>query len=83
MEQHYAFIKDNRVVNVAVFAEKNEELADAIASEQGYDDAIWVGTDNPGKYSYYDGTSFIPATEEYLISIGVSVPPIVIPPVIE
>lgn len=76
MEQYYAFIKDNRVVNVAVFAEQNEELADAIAKEQGYDDAVWVGTDNPIKWSSYDGTSFTPPTTEYLISIGAMNPPI-------
>lgn len=70
MEQHYAFIKDNRVLNVAVFAEQNEELADRIAQEQGYDDAVWVGTDRPAIYSSYDGTSFTPPTNEYLISIG-------------
>jgi hypothetical protein len=72
MEQHYAFIKDNRVANIAVFAEQNEELVDAVAREQGCDDAVWVGTNVPTKYSSYDGTTFTLPTLDYLYSIGVS-----------
>ena len=74
MEQHYAFIKDNRLQNICVFATQDEELADRIAQEQGYDDAVWVGEDRPVKYSSYDGTTFTDPTEEYLISIGVMKP---------
>jgi hypothetical protein len=74
MEQHYAFIKNNRVENIAVFALQDEELADLVAQEQGYDDAVWVGEDRPVKYSSYDGTTFTDPTEEYLISIGVMEP---------
>jgi len=76
MEQHYVFLKDNRVVQIAVFAEQNEELADTIAHEQGYDDAVWVGENKPIMYSSYDGATFTSPTEEYLISIGVINPPI-------
>jgi len=72
MEQHYAFIKDGRVANIAVFAEQNEELADAVALEQGYDDAVWVGKNIPIKHSSYDGTTFTVPTLDYLYSIGVS-----------
>jgi len=72
MEQHYAFIKDGKVANIAVFAEQNEELADMVAQEQGYDDAVWVETNIPVKYSTYDGTSFTPPTIDYLYEIGVS-----------
>ena len=74
MEQHYAFIKNNVVINVAVFADQNEELADQVAREQGYDDAVWVGSNAPVKYSFYDGTKFTPPTDEYLISIGILEP---------
>lgn len=74
VELFYAFIKDNRVANVAVFAEQNEELADAVAQELGYDDAVWVGETAPAKYSSYDGKTFTPATEDYLISIGILTP---------
>ena len=74
MEQHYAFIKNNRVENIAVFASQNEELADRVAQEQGYDDAVWVGTNVPVKWSTYDGSTFTPPTVEYLISIGVITP---------
>jgi hypothetical protein len=76
MEKHYAFIKNNRVENIAVFALQNEELADRVAQEQGYDDAVWVGTDVPVKWSTYDGTTFTPPTDEYLISIGIINPPV-------
>ena len=76
MEQHYAFIKDNRVVNIAVFAEQDEELADSVAQSQGYDDAIWVGENSPIMFSSWDGSTFIPPTTEYLESIGILIPPI-------
>lgn len=71
MEQHYAFIKNNRVENIAVFASQDEELADRVTQEQGYDDAVWVGTNIPAMWSTYDGTAFTKPTDEYLISIGV------------
>jgi len=71
MEQHYAFIKNNRVKNIAVFASQDEELADRVAQEQGYDDAVWVGTNIPTMWSTYDGTAFTKPTDEYLISIGI------------
>ena len=71
MEQHYAFIKNNRVENIAVFASQDEALADRVAQEQGYDDAVWVETNVPVKWSTYNGTTFTPPTDEYLISIGI------------
>ncbi len=74
MEQHYVFLKDNRVANIAVFASQDETLADAVAREHGFDDAVWVGTDAPAMFSSYDGTTFTPPTNEYLISIGVLTP---------
>jgi hypothetical protein len=76
MEKHYAFLKNNRVENIAVFASQDEALADRIAQEQGYDDAVWVGTDAPVKWSTYNGTTFTPPTDEYLISIGIMNPPV-------
>jgi hypothetical protein len=45
MEQHYVFLKNNRVANIAVFASQDEALADAVAHEHGFDDAVWVGTE--------------------------------------
>jgi hypothetical protein len=74
MEQHYVFLKDNRVANVAVFAAKDEELADRVATENGYDDAVWVRETLPTMYSTYDGTTFTEPTLEYLISIGIQTP---------
>ena len=75
MEQHYVFLKNNRVANIAVFGSKDEELADRVAQEQGFDDAVWVGENNPVMFSSYDGTTFTPPTDEYLISIGIMNPP--------
>lgn len=83
MEQHYVFLKDNRVAQIAVFASKDEELADRVAQEQGYDDAVWVGEDKPAMFSSYDGISFTPPTDEYLISIRVLEPTPVEEPVSE
>jgi hypothetical protein len=71
-EQHYVFLKNNVVEQVCVFAFKDEELADRIAQEQGYDDAVWVGEDKPKLYSTYDGKKFIDPTLDYLYERGVS-----------
>ena len=75
MEQHYVFLKDNRVANIAVFASQDEELADAVAQEHGFDDAVWVGENIPAMYSSYDGATFTAPTNEYLISVGILNPP--------
>lgn len=72
MEQHYAFIKNNRVANLAVFASQDEALADAVAIEHGFDDAIWVGSDIPKLWSTYDGSNFIEPTEDFLYEIGIA-----------
>ena len=74
MEQHYVFLKNNRVEQIAVFASQDEALADAVAVEHGYDDAVWVGTTAPAMWSTYDGTGFTAPTNEYLISIGIMNP---------
>lgn len=71
MEQHYVFLKDNRVANIAVFASQDEQLADQVAHEHGFDDAVWVGTNTPAMWSTYNGTTFTHPTDEYLISIGI------------
>jgi hypothetical protein len=76
MEQYYVFLKNNRVENIAVFGSKDEALADAVAQEHGFDDAVWVGKDKPAMWSTYDGTTFTPPTNEYLISIGIMTPSI-------
>ena len=74
MELHYAFIKNNIVQQVAVFASQDEALADAVAHEHGFDDAVWVGETAPAMWSTYDGTTFTLPTDEYLISIGIMNP---------
>lgn len=71
-EQHYVFLKNNRVENIAVFATQDEELADRVAREQGYDDAVWVGENKPLMYSSYDGVTFTDPTLDYLYEIGVT-----------
>ena len=72
MEQHYVFLKNNRVEQVAVFASQDEALADAVAIEHGFDDAVWVGTNVPTMWSTYDGTTFTVPTLDYLYEIGIS-----------
>jgi hypothetical protein len=74
MEQYYAFLKDNRVANIAVFASQDEALADAVAIEHGFDDAVWVGNNAPAMWSTFDGIEFTAPTNEYLISIGIMNP---------
>lgn len=77
MEQHYVFLKNNRVENIAVFSSQDEQLADAVAREHGFDDAVWVGENKPVKWSTYDGVTFTPPTDDYLISIGIINLPII------
>jgi hypothetical protein len=72
MEQHYVFLKNNRVEQVAVFASQDEALADAVALEHGFDDAVWVGENKPAMWSTYDGTTFTSPTIDYLYEIGIS-----------
>ena len=72
MEQHYVFLKNNRVANIAVFASQDETLADAVAQEHGFDDAVWVGETTPAMWSTYDGTTFTEPTLDYLYEIGIS-----------
>jgi hypothetical protein len=72
MEQHYVFLKNNRVANIAVFPLQDEELADRIAQEHGFDDAVWVGEKIPAMYSSYDGKVFTEPTLDYLYEIGIA-----------
>ena len=72
MEQHYAFLKNNRVMNIAVFASQDEELADTVAQEQGFNDAVWVGDNKPTMFSTYDGSTFTAPTLDYLYEIGIA-----------
>ena len=75
MEKHYAFIKDNRLVLVAVFESENTEVADLVKSDFNYDSYVWLGdTTPPILYSSYDGITFTNPTDEYLISIGIMQP---------
>ena len=75
MEKHYTFLKNNIVEDTLVFANQNDALAQTIANEKGYDSFIWLDDAViPARWSTYDGTSFTPPTEEYLISIGVLTP---------
>ena len=73
-EQHYVFIKNNVVEQIAVFAEIDEELADRVAQEQGYDDAVWVGENIPHLFATYDAKKkeFIEPTLDYLYERGVA-----------
>jgi len=70
MEQHYVFLKNNRVANIAVFASQDEALANAVVQEHGFDDAVWVGETVPQMFSSYDGTTFTAPTLDYLYEIG-------------
>jgi hypothetical protein len=71
-ELYYAFIKNNVVEEIALFGSKDEELADRIAIEKGYDDAVWVGQDKPVLYSSYDGKVFTDPTLDYLYERGIA-----------
>ena len=57
-ELGYAFIKNNIVEEVAVFAEQNDALASSVAQNLGYEEFVWVGADFPIMYSVWDGVKF-------------------------
>ena len=59
-------------MNIAVFGLQDEELADAVAQEQGFDDAVWVGDNKPAMFSTYDGSTFTAPTLDYLYEIGIA-----------
>jgi hypothetical protein len=74
MELHCAFLKNNRIENIAVFASQDDELANRICEEQGHDSILWFNKEEvPAKWSTYNGTSFVPPTLDYLYEIGMSV----------
>lgn len=71
-EKHFVFLKNNRVEQILVFSEQDNELANRIVNEEGYDDSIWIGEDKvPDRWSIWYQNEFIPPTLEYLHSIGV------------
>lgn len=71
MEQHYVFLKGNRVMDISVFASQDEELADAVARERGFDDAVWVGDNKPTRFSTWDGATFTEPTIDDLYDLGI------------
>jgi hypothetical protein len=72
MEQHYVFLKNNVVEQIAVFASKDEALADAVTHEHGFDDFVWVGENKPAMFSSYDGKVFTAPTLDYLYERGIA-----------
>lgn len=74
MELYYAFLKNNRIELIGVFAEQDQTLADAIVIERGFDNAVWTGETLPPMYATFDGEEFTKPTDEYLLSIGVKNP---------
>ena len=73
MEKHYAFIKNNRVVLLAVFESENTEVADLVKSDHGFDSYVWLGNSAmPALHSTYDGTTFTAPTLDYLYEIGIA-----------
>jgi hypothetical protein len=73
MKKHYAFLKNNRVVLVAVFESENKEIADLVKNDNNFDDYVWLGdSEVPHVHSTYDGKKFIEPTLDYLYEIGLS-----------
>lgn len=56
-EINYAFIKNNNVINIAIFAEPNEKLFNTIINEQHLD-LIVQATEKTAIGGTYDGTKF-------------------------
>lgn len=75
-EYMYAFIKNGRVINVAVFAGRDENLANLVARDCEADHVVDCHEAGvvPSVYWSWDGEVFAPPTDEYLIEIGVMEP---------
>lgn len=72
MEKHYTFIKAGHVENTLVFAKQNDELAQTICNENGYDSFVWLDeAEVPHRYASYENGVFTEPTPQYLYSVGV------------
>jgi hypothetical protein len=73
MEKHYALLKENRVMNIIVVEEQNDEAVEAHCNEMGYDEFLYLNTEQPmPMHSLRVNGEFIPADYDYLKSIGLS-----------
>jgi hypothetical protein len=74
----HAFIKDGVVENIFVFNESDHgsDLLDRIKEEQNCDTVVCLCDHGslPIRWSTYDGKTFTPPTNDYLISIGILTP---------
>jgi hypothetical protein len=64
-------------VDICVFANENQELADSVVATQGFDSAIWIGeNEKPTLHSLYDveNNTFTTPTHDYLVEIGIAQP---------
>lgn len=71
----YAFLIGDRVENISPIQAQDDALAAFACETNGYDQAVFVDGPAPDRWSTWDGQTFTPPTEEYLISIGVITPP--------
>lgn len=71
MEYNYAFIKNKIVEDILVFNEKDSPVIQDIILAQGYDEAIYVETPTPHRYSTYENGVFENPSFEYLKSRGI------------
>lgn len=54
-----AFISNNSVINIAYFDEQNDEIAELIAAEHGFETYVW--TENPVRlFDHYENGEFVP-----------------------
>jgi hypothetical protein len=73
MEKHYVFLINNKVANILVFAEQDDEFAQRIAEEKGYDAFVWIADATmPSPYATYNGSEFVELTEEEMFALGLS-----------
>jgi hypothetical protein len=80
-EKHYVFIKNNKPVNSAVFANKDDILAQQIVDEKGYDSFVWLNElPIPNQDSTWNETTFVSPTIEELTELGVIFQGEVLPP---
>lgn len=72
-EHKYAFLKNNRVMNVVIFDAKNDADAEFHKNEYDYDEFIYCENGvAPSMYSVKEKNGFVEADKDFLFSIGLS-----------
>jgi len=71
-ENYYALIKKERVDNVIVVDEQDDASIKTFCADNGFDEAVFLGTSTVALHSLKTKDGFIAPDYEYLKSIGLA-----------